>query len=260
MGRRTHKKEIPADAMDYKGKPWTRLMIIEYCGITPYQYTQYTKDRSPLNLLEWGAQIIREKRRAVKNDLSRVVTLNGISLTIMQWFYFTTKQRLDIFRPYRSFAGRINQYKARQNMTRGEAADQSALADALRSMGIEGLPTWIKRSIEKNPDYLEKQLDGYLEKLDEYHQKLKDNERDLLKEPERANDRWFECLLADTRLHWLFVEEFDKQMADMQSSLDFMRKCNVQLQADLDKAHVRIREQERQLADFRRINAVKDRT
>lgn len=260
VGRRTHKKEIPQDAFDYKGKPWTRLMIMAYCDITPHQYAQYVNDRHPTKLLEWGAQVIRKKRRAVKKDLSRIITLNGISLTVMQWFYFVVKQSIDNKITYRDFHNRIGYFKNRQNMTRGTTADQSALWETFRSMGIEGLPVQLKKNVSSNADYLNKHLQTYLDTLNEYHQQLKDGERDVLKEPEYANNRWFECLLADTRLHWLFIEEYDKEMEKRDEQIKHLQTLLDKANANLDKANVTIREQERQIADFRRGGTLRQRT
>lgn len=231
-----------------------------YCDITPHQYAQYVKDRHPTKLLEWGAQVIKKKRRAVKKDLSRIITLDGISLTVMQWFYFVSRQHLFTKISYREFQGRIGCYKTRQNMTPGVSADQSALSDTFRSMGLEGIPAQLKKSVSANPNYLNERLEGYLDKLNEYHQQMKDDERDVLKEPEYANNRWFECLLADTRLHWLFIEEYEKEMEKRDEQIKHLQSLLDKANASLDKANVKIREQERQIADFRRGGTLRQRT
>lgn len=255
MGKRTHQHKIPIDAIYIDGKPWTRLMIMRYTGLSAHKYKEYTKERDPENLLRWGAWAYRTKIRKTYDDKSRPITLDGITLTVRQWFALAVRD-MDLTKlTYSEFQSRIGYYKRRANQSE-TVADKDALSDTLRSMGMENLPNKAKR-IKENPDLWAKFESTYLDRINEYQQGIKDGKRELLtEEPPHPNKRWFECLLADTRLHWLFYQEYEKEIAVLLKERDDYKQANINLQNELAFAVEQKNRLERQLADFRRSTAV----
>lgn len=254
MGRRTHKHQIPDDAYYLRGKVWTRLMIMRYTGLSAHKYREFTKDRDPLSLLEWGAYAYREKRRRITFDTSKIITCNGVSLTVMQWFYLAIKETLYTPIDYRTFRKRLDGVKMQQNMSGN--VDGLALQSVLQMLGVEHIINSVARR-KNDIAYMSKIQNEYLDYINDYHQQMKDDDRELLSEqPPDPNERWFECLLADTRLQWLFYEEYEKEIGKLNDKLKGYKEANDTLANELGFAKQRLAQMEKQIADIRRSKTV----
>ena len=258
MGRRTHKKQIPPDVVMYKGKPWTPLMIMEYLGITRYKYNQAVEGRDPTVLLEWGAYALKTVVKKHKADRSVMVKQGGKVLTLQQWFYLVIKDR-SLFTeiPYSHFKSRLYYYMRRANADHNESGLSDGLHATLRSLGHEHLTVDMNKYLDQRPKLIEILESGeYLDVIQEYHERLKrQNRAELTEQPENANDHWFRCLLADTRLHWLFVEEYEKQMQQMQSKVEYVTSLNATLNERVARAEMAQKQSERAYAELRRAYA-----
>lgn len=261
MGRRTHKKEIPSDAIYFRGKPWTPLMIMAYCGISRYKYNQTVAVKPPEKLLEWGTVALPTTARKVSTDTSREVTLST-KLTLKQWYYLAVKDGLETPVTFSEFQQRITHYRHRHGFGASDLGDGEALYATLRSMGRDYLSTWTRAKLETMPIVLARLQSGeYLDFINDYHAGVKKSKKpDLTEAPPDANTQWFKCLLADTRLHWLFVEEFDKQMTEKDKHIQRVEQANRELSRKFDDMAIRYKTMEKQLVDFRRSTTVKNRS
>lgn len=260
MGRRTHKKQIPPDVVMYKGKPWTPLMIMEYLGITRYKYNQAVEGRDPTVLLEWGAFALKTVVKKHKADRSVMVKQGGKVLTLQQWFYLVIKDKnLYTEIPYSQFKSRLYYYMRRANAEHNASGLSDGLHAVLRSLGHEHLTVDMNKYLDQRPKLVEILESGeYLDVIQEYHERLKrQNRAELTEQPENANDHWFRCLLADTRLHWLFVEEYEKQMQQMQSKVEYVTSLNATLNERVARAEMAQKQSERAYAELRRTYATK---
>lgn len=233
-------------------------MIMRYTGLSAHKYREFTKDRDPLSLLEWGAYAYREKRRRITNDNSKIITCNGVPLTTMQWFYLTIKETLYVPIEYGSFTRRISNARSRQNMSGN--VDGLALQSVLQTLGVEHI---IAQTAKRKNDiaFMDKLNREYLDYINDYHQQMKDDDRELLSEqPPDPNERWFECLLADTRLQWLFYEEYEKEIGKLNDKLKGYKEANASLANELGFAKQRLAQMEKQIADIRRSKTVDQRT
>lgn len=234
-------------------------MIMKYTGLSAHKFKEFTKERDPETLLQWGAWAYHRKIRKTYGDNSRPITLYGVTLTVRQWFALVIKQ-VDLTKlTYSDFQSRIGYYKHRANQSES-VADKDALSDTLRSLGMENIPSKAKR-LKDNPEQWARFENTYLDIINEYQQDVKDEERDFLtEEPPDPNNRWFECLLADTRLHWLFYQEYEREIAVLLKERDNYKQANLVLQNELSFLKQQKYALEKQIADFRRSTAVSERT
>lgn len=258
MGRRTHQKKIPPDAVMFKGKPWTPLMIMEYCGITRYKYNQAVEGKSPERLLEWGVRAIAPTARSITEDTSRLITLST-TLTLKQWYYLAVKDGLETPVTFSEFQRRVGHYRYRHGFGNDDGGDSEALSATLRSMGKEYLSTWTRETLDTLPTVRDRlQSREYLCVINAYHAEIKKSRReDVTQEMPNANEQWFKCLLADTRLHWLFVEEYERKMSVKDTHIRRVEQANKELIRKFDEMAIKYKAMEKQLADFRRSATVK---
>ena len=147
----------------------------------------------------------------------------------------------------------------RANADHNESGLSDGLHAVLRSLGHEHLTVDMNKYLDQRPKLVEILESGeYLDIIKDYHEKLKrQNRAELTEQPENANDHWFRCLLADTRLHWLFVEEYEKQMQQMQSKVEYVTSLNATLNERVARAEMAQKQSERAYAELRRTYATK---
>lgn len=232
-------------------------MAMRYLGLTPYQYKRaIEKGKTLESLIKYGTQIIPPTLRKAKTDRSRVVTFKGVSYTLKQWYYWYLKGRLpinDYPMSYKEFAGRYRLAVA--NNVRAKPED--AFVDFEDSLYADLYKT-AKRA---TPEKIKQMQETYLDLVHEQNSELKMLEwRGLKEQPEDPSKKWFGCLLADTRLQWLFYENYDEYMAIYNKDLDGYKQANVKLreqleqtQLELAQARTKLKEKEQELADVRRL-------